>query len=56
MDVLFEVRAACQRMDGTVQAWLVAFDDADGNRLRLYTLETHGPAIGAEEDNPWVKD
>ena len=22
MDVLFEVRAACQRMDGTVQAWL----------------------------------
>lgn len=40
----------------SIQAWLIAFDDPDGNRLRLYTLETHGPEIEAEEDNPWVKD
>ncbi len=40
----------------SIQAWLIAFDDPDGNRLRLYTLEKHGPEIEAEEDNPWVKD
>ena len=40
----------------SIQAWLVAFDDPDGNRLRLYTLESHGREIEAEEDNPWVKD
>ena len=40
----------------SIQAWLVAFDDPDGNRLRLYTLETHGPEIEAEEDNLWVKN
>ena len=37
-----------------IQAWLVVFTDPDGRRLRLYTLETHGPEIPADEHSPWV--
>jgi hypothetical protein len=29
--------------------------DPDGNRLRLYTLETHGPELKPDEDNPWIR-
>ena len=37
-----------------IQAWLVVFVDPDGRRLRLYTLETHGPDIAPDEDSPWI--
>lgn len=37
-----------------IRSWLVAFDDPDGNRLRLYSLEDHGPELRPDEDNPWV--
>ena len=38
-----------------IQAWLIVFDDPDGRRLRLYTLETHGPELKPDEDSPWLK-
>ncbi len=37
-----------------IQAWLVVFVDPDGRRLRLYTLETHGPELPPDEDSPWI--
>lgn len=37
-----------------IQAWLVVFIDPDGRRLRLYTLETHGPELTPDEDLPWI--
>lgn len=37
-----------------IQAWLVVFADPDGRRLRLYTLETHGPELPPDEDSPWI--
>ncbi len=38
----------------SIQAWLVVFADPDGRRLRLYTLETHGPELPPDEDSPWI--
>jgi catechol 2,3-dioxygenase-like lactoylglutathione lyase family enzyme len=38
-----------------IQAWLMVVPDPDGHRLRLYTLETHGPELTPDEDNPWVR-
>lgn len=38
-----------------IQAWLIVVPDPDGHRLRLYTLETHGPELTPDEDNPWVR-
>lgn len=37
-----------------IRSWLVAFEDPDGNRMRLYSLEEHGPELAPDEDNPWV--
>ena len=37
-----------------IQAWLIVVPDPDDHRLRLYTLETHGPEIPPDEDNPWL--
>lgn len=37
-----------------IQAWLVVFADPDGRRLRLYTLETHGPELPPDEGSPWI--
>ena len=39
-----------------IQAWLIVLQDPDGNRLRLYTLEQHGPELKADEDNEWLQD
>jgi hypothetical protein len=38
-----------------IAAWLIVVQDPDGNRLRLYTLETHGPELKPDEDNPWIR-
>jgi catechol 2,3-dioxygenase-like lactoylglutathione lyase family enzyme len=38
----------------SIQAWLIVFNDPDERRLRLYTLETHGPELPSDEDNPWL--
>ena len=40
---------------GMTLAWLIVVPDPDGHRLRLYTLETHGPELAPDEDNPWVR-
>lgn len=37
-----------------IQAWLVVFPDPDGRRLRLYSLETHGPELAPDEASPWL--
>jgi catechol 2,3-dioxygenase-like lactoylglutathione lyase family enzyme len=39
-----------------VQGWLVVFEDPDGRRLRLYTLETHGPELPPDETSPWLAE
>ena len=38
-----------------IQAWLMVLEDPDGYRLRLYTRETHGCDLKADEDNPWLR-
>ena len=37
-----------------IQAWLMVFPDPDGRRLRLYTLETHGPELAPDETSLWL--
>jgi catechol 2,3-dioxygenase-like lactoylglutathione lyase family enzyme len=37
-----------------IQAWLIVVEGPDHYRLRLYTLETHGPEVEPDEDNPWL--
>lgn len=39
-----------------VQAWLVVVEDPDGNRIRLYTDEKHGPELSPQENHPWIAD
>jgi catechol 2,3-dioxygenase-like lactoylglutathione lyase family enzyme len=39
----------------SIQAWIIVFDDPDGLRLRLYTLERHGPELPPDENNEWLK-
>lgn len=39
-----------------IQAWLIVLEDPDQNRLRLYTLETHGPDLRPAADSPWLTD
>jgi hypothetical protein len=36
-------------------ALLVLVEDPDQNRLRLYTLETHGPDLKLDEDDAWIE-
>ncbi len=59
-----ELQAWAAQLDGagiehspvliTIQAWLIVFIDPDGLRLRLYTLETHGPELAPDENSPWI--
>lgn len=39
-----------------IYAWIIVLEDPDGNRLRLYTLESHGPELKPEEDNEWLQN
>jgi catechol 2,3-dioxygenase-like lactoylglutathione lyase family enzyme len=39
-----------------IQAWLIVVEDPDGNRLRLYTEETHGPELPPDEGNDWLQN
>ena len=38
-----------------IQGWVLVFEDADGRRLRLYTLATHGPEIKPDANSPWLQ-
>ena len=38
-----------------VSAWTIVIQDPDGNRVRLYTTETHGPDLKPDMDSPWLK-
>jgi hypothetical protein len=33
---------------------LIVIQDPDGNRIRLYTLESHGPEIKPATNSPWL--
>ena len=37
-----------------IQAWVLVLEDPDGHRLRLYSLQTHGPELTPDEDNSWL--
>jgi catechol 2,3-dioxygenase-like lactoylglutathione lyase family enzyme len=39
-----------------VQGWLIVIEDPDQNRVRLYTLEAHGPELKPDEANEWLKN
>ena len=39
-----------------IQAWLLVIEDPDQNRLRLYTIERHGPEIEPDKHSPWLQD
>ena len=39
-----------------VQGWLTVIDDPDQNRVRLQTLDNHGPELQPEEANEWLKN
>ena len=34
--------------------WLLAFEDPDGRRIRLYTKERHGPELTPSSDARWL--
>jgi hypothetical protein len=35
---------------------LIVIEDPDQNRVRLYTLERHGPELKPDEANEWLKN
>ena len=35
-----------------VRGWLIVNQDPDGNRIRLYTLESHGPEVKPATNSP----
>lgn len=37
-----------------IQSWVLVLEDPDGHRLRLYSLQKHGPELPPDEDNPWL--
>jgi catechol 2,3-dioxygenase-like lactoylglutathione lyase family enzyme len=39
-----------------VSGWLIliVIQDPDGNRIRLYTLESHGPEVRPATSSPWL--
>jgi hypothetical protein len=36
-----------------VSGWLI-IQDPDANRIRLYTLDFHGPGISPVTNSPWL--
>ena len=38
-----------------IQGWVLVVEDPDEHRLRLYTLEAHGPDLKPDEDDPWLQ-
>jgi catechol-2,3-dioxygenase len=37
-----------------VKGWLIVTQDPDGNRVRPYTLESHGPEVRPVTNSPWL--
>jgi len=37
-----------------MRGWLIVIQDPDGNRIRLYTLESHGPEVKPATDSRWL--
>jgi catechol 2,3-dioxygenase-like lactoylglutathione lyase family enzyme len=37
-----------------VSGWLIVIQDPDGTRIRLYTLESHGPEVVPATNSPWL--
>jgi catechol 2,3-dioxygenase-like lactoylglutathione lyase family enzyme len=40
----------------SLQAWLIVVEDPDRHRIRLYTLESHGPELTPDYESPWIAD
>ena len=38
-----------------VRGWLIVIQDPDGNRIRLYTLESHCPEFRPATNSPWLE-
>lgn len=56
IDYLDEVGVRHSPVITSIQAWIVVIEDPDGNRLRLYTLEKHGPELQADYGSEWIRD
>jgi catechol 2,3-dioxygenase-like lactoylglutathione lyase family enzyme len=39
-----------------VRGWLIVIEDPDQNRMRLQTLEDHGPELKPDEASEWLKN
>lgn len=39
-----------------IRAWLVVFEDPDRRRIRLYTLQQHGPDVPPSAGDPWLSE
>jgi hypothetical protein len=37
-----------------VRGWLIVIQNPDVNRIRLYTLESHGPEVKPATESPWL--
>lgn len=53
-DHLTSVGAPHSEVITAIRAWVLVVEDPDGNRTRLYTLETHGPELKPDEANIWL--
>jgi len=68
LGIALDDRAALKRWDATltergvlhspildaVSGWLIVIQDPDGNRIRLYTLESHGAEVKPDTNSPWL--
>ena len=68
--LLVENRAALERWDkvltergvrhstiiAAIYTWILVLEDPDGNRMRLYTLEEHGPEEKPDFANEWLQN
>lgn len=37
-------------------SWCVVIEDPDGRYIKLFARQGHGPEIGADKDNPWMRN
>ena len=56
IDYLDEVGVRHSPAITSIQAWIVVIEDPDGTRLRLYTLEKHGPELQPDHGSEWISD
>jgi catechol 2,3-dioxygenase-like lactoylglutathione lyase family enzyme len=55
-NLLTEMKISHSPLLTAVKGWLIVIEDPDQNRVRLQTLENHGPELQPEEANEWLKN